>query len=238
MRGLRDPGRIAGLWYLLLVAIGPLRLIYIPQKLFVRGDATATAANLVAHEQLFRLGIVTNLVGQIVLVLLTLAFYRLFRAVEPHLAALVVILGGVMPALLGFATVVADAGALLVAKGAPFLSVFDPRQRDAIVLLFLRLNDQQITASEILWGAWLFPLAILVYRSGFLPRFLGIWLALNGAAWVAMSLAGFLRPEASDRLYLIFQPALLGEIALVLWLLVRGAAPPARESPAGAAAAN
>src|SRR5882672_6068497 len=102
MSSTRDPGRVAGIWYLLLVLIGPLRLIYIPTKLFVHGNAAATAENIAAHETLFRFGIVGDLVCGVILVLLGLAFYRLFKGVDRNLAVLVVIFGGVMPALIHF----------------------------------------------------------------------------------------------------------------------------------------
>jgi len=218
-----NPGRIAGFWYLLLVVIGPLRLIYIPNKLFVHGSATATADNIAAHEWLFRSGMVGDLLGAVILIFLTLAFYRLFKGVSEHLAVLVVVLGGVMPSLLYFVNVVSDGGALMAARGADFLSVFDKPQRDALVLLFLRLHDQQNTAAELLWGAWLFPLGILVYRSRFLPRFLGIWLVINGVAYVIMSFTGFLLPQYEEKLFAFSQPALFGEIALMLWLVIKGA---------------
>jgi hypothetical protein len=227
MSSTRNPGRVAGLWYLLLCIIGPLRLIYIPSKLFVHGDATATANNIAAHEWLFRFGIVADLLGAVVLIFLTLAFYRLFKEVDQYLAVLVVILGGVMPALIYFVNVVSDAGALMVARGADFLSVFDKPQRDALVMLLLRLHDQQITAAEILWGLWLLPLAILVYRSRFLPRFLGVWLVINGFAYVILSLTGELLPQYQDKVFTYSQPALFGEIALTLWLVIKGAQPPA-----------
>src|SRR5215470_9023577 len=109
-----NPGRVAGLWYLLIVLIGPLRLIYIPTKLFVKGNATATVANIAAHQWLFRAGIVSDLIGGVILVLLTLAFYRLFRGVDQNLAVQVVIFGGVMPALLYFISVVGDIAALAI----------------------------------------------------------------------------------------------------------------------------
>jgi len=168
----RNPGRIAGLWYLLLCLIGPLRLMYIPGKLFVHGNATATASNIAAHQWLFRLGIVGDLACALILIFLTLAFYRLFRGVDQYLAILVVIFGGVMPALINFVGVVSDAATLTLVRGADFLSVFNQPQRDALAMLFLRLRDHQNTAAEILWGVWLLPLAMLVYRSRFLPRFL------------------------------------------------------------------
>jgi hypothetical protein len=227
MTSTRNPGRVAGFWYLLLAVIGPLRLVYIPGKLFVPGNATATANNIAAHEWLFRSGMVADLVGAVIVVLLTLAFYRLFKRVDRHLAVLVVILGGVMPSLLYFVNVTHDVGALMVVRGPDFLSVFDKPQRDALVMLLLRLHDHQNTAAEILWGAWLFPLGILVYRSRFLPRFLGVWLLINGVAYVIMSLTGLLVPQYQGREFMLFQPALFGELALMLWLVIKGATPPA-----------
>jgi hypothetical protein len=221
-----NPGRVAGLWYLLLVVVGPLRLVYIPSKLFVRGNAAATVNNIAAHEWLFRFGIVGDLVGAVILIFLVLAFYRLFRGVDQNLAVLVVIFGGVMPALINFVGVVSDAGALMIVRGADFLSVFDKPQRDALAMLFLRLRSHQIIAAELLWGLWLFPLAILVYRSRFLPRFLGVWLIVNGFAYVIMSFTGLLLPQYHDKVFLIAQPALLGEVVLMLWLVIKGARPP------------
>src|SRR5437667_2172874 len=222
MRPIQNPGRVAGFWYLLLVVVGPLRLIYIPSKLFVHENATATANNIAAHEWLFRFGMVGDLVGAVILVFLVLAFYRLFKRVDQHLAVLVIILGGVMPAVIIFVNVVSDAGALMVVRNAGFLSVFDKPQRDALVMLFLRLHDQQKTAAEILWGALLFPLGILVYRSRFLPRFLGVWLVINGFAYVIMSFTGLLLPQYQEKAFVISQPALFGEVALMLWLVIKG----------------
>ncbi len=115
---------------------------------------------IAAHEWLFRFGIVADLVGAVVLIFLVLAFYRLFKDVDQYLAVLVVILGGVMPALINFVNVVSDAGALMVVRGADFLSAFDKPQRDALAMLLLRLHHHQNTAAEILWGLWLLPLAI------------------------------------------------------------------------------
>src|SRR5713101_2609743 len=135
MSSTRNPGRVAGFWYLLLVVIGPLRLIYIPSKLFVSGNAAATVNNIAAHELLFRLGIAADLAGAVILVLLALAFYRLFAGVDRNLAVLVVIFGGVMPALIYFVGVVDDFGALMVVRGTDFLSVFDQPQRDALAML-------------------------------------------------------------------------------------------------------
>ncbi len=220
-----NPGRVAGLWYLALILLGPLRLLYIPNTLFVQGDAAATVGRIAAHEWLFRVGVVTDLVCAVILVLLTLAFYRLFVGVDRHLASLVVILGGVMPALMALVGTAGDLAVLTVIRGAPFLSAFDVTQRDALAMLFLRLRDHLNTSAEILWGVWLFPLGTLVYRSRFLPRFLGVWLLLGGVAYVALCVVDVLWPEYSHTVFTYAQPVFFGEIALTLWLLIRGAKP-------------
>ena len=225
MSSTRNPGRVAGLWYLLLCLIGPFRLMYIPGKLFVHGNAAATVNNIAAHEWLFRFGIIGDLLCAVILIFLTLAFYRLFKDVDQYLAVLVVIFGGIMPALINFVGVLSDAGALMVAQGGDFLSVFDKPQRDALAMLFLHLRDQQIIAAEILWGMWLFPLAILVYRSRFLPRFLGVWLIINGFAYVILSFTGVLVAQYQNKVFIISQPALFAELALMLWLVIKGAKP-------------
>ena len=131
-----------------------------------------------------------------------------------------------MVAPIYFLNVLNDAAALLLVRGADFLSVFDKPQRDALAMLFLRLHRQEIVAAEILWGLWLFPLAVLVYRSGFLPRFLGVWLTINGFAYLAMSFTGLLLPPYEDIVSNIAFPALLGEMAFMLWLLIKGAKVP------------
>src|SRR5712692_5879375 len=232
MTSTRNPGRVAGFWYLLLVLGGPVRLIYIPSKLFVHGNATATASNIAAHEWLFRLGIVSDLFCAVILIFLTLALYRLFKGVDQNLAVLVVIFGGVMPALINFVGIVSDAAALTLVRGADFLSVFDKPQRDALAMLFLRLRDHQNTAAEILWGLWLLPLAVLTYRSRFLPRFLGVWLTINGFAYVILSFTGELLPQYQNKVFILSQPALFAEVAFMLWLVIKGAIPKPVVTPA------
>ena len=222
MNPTKKQARVAGFLYLLLMA-APLRLIYIPSKLFVSGDATATANNIATHELLFRLGIVADLFCGVVLIFLTLALYRLFKQVDQRLAVLVVIVGGVLPAAIDFFNVVNDAAALILVRGADFLNVFDKPQRDALAMLFLRLHGQEIVGAEILWGLWLFPLAILVIRSRFLPRFLGYWLILNGFAYLALSITGLLLPQYENTVSNFAFPAQLGELAFMLWLVIKGA---------------
>jgi len=99
-------------------------------------------------------------------------------------------------------------------------------------MLFLNLHHHGFVVAEIFGGLWLFPLALLVYRSRFLPRFLGVWLAIAGFAWVILSLTGLLLPQYQDKVDTYSQPALFGEIALMLWLVIKGARPPALDATA------
>jgi hypothetical protein len=231
-----NPGRIAGFLYLLLVVAAPLRLIYIPSKLFVHGNAAATADNIAAHELLFRLGIVTDLFCGTVLIFVVLALYRLLKGVDQNQAVLMVIIGGVMPATIDFLNVLNDAAALMLVRGAEFLSAFEKPQRDALAMLFLRLHHDEVVAAEILWGLWLFPLAILVYKSRFLPRFLGVWLTINGFAYLAMSFTGSLLPQYEDTVSNITFPAQLGEVAFMLWLVIKGVTPQSLDAAASSSA--
>lgn len=223
MTPISKKARIAGLVFLLLVLVAPYRLIYVPSALFVTGNAAATAANIAAHETLFRLGIFSDLLTGVIQIFLALALYRLFEEVNRRQAVLMVILGGVMISAIYFFNVINDAAALLLVRGADFLSVFDKGQREALAMLFLRLHAQEVNAAEILWGLWLFPLAMLVLWSGFLPRLLGYWLILNGLAYVAQSFAWALLPQYQDTLSGLAFPLQLGEIAFMLWLLIMGA---------------
>lgn len=225
MTSLSRNARIAGLLYLTLLT-APLRLIYIPTKLFVTGNAGATANNIAAHETLFRLGILSDLFTATMAIFLTLALYRLFREVDQSLARLVVILGALTVTPIYFLNTVNDAAALLLARGADFLSVFAKPQRDALVLVFLRMHGQGVLANEIFWGLWLFPFGLLVYRSRFLPRVLGVWLILNCLAYLATSITGMLWPLYEDRVSNWVFPLMLGEPAILLWLIIMGAKEP------------
>ena len=214
--------RVAGAVYLSMAVTAPFSLIYIPRTLIVRADATATANNIMAHETLFRLGIVADLITSVIFVFLVMALYRLLSGVNKKHASLMVALV-LVSAAVGFMNVLNNIAALTLFLGTDFPAVFEKPQRDALAMLFLRLHGQGLVINEIFWGLWLIPLGMLVYRSRFLPRFLGVWLILNGFAYLALAFMGLLLPQYYDLAFRIALPALLGEMAIVLWLLIRGA---------------
>jgi hypothetical protein len=220
----KDPGRLAGLLYLIASLFGFFGLMYVPGKLIVHGNATATAENITAHEMLFRSGIVVNLIGQALFIFVALALYELLKGVNQRQAAIMVILI-VVSIPIAFLNEVNSLAALLLVRGADFPTLFDKSQRDILALLFLGLHGRGFDVAGIFWGLWLYPLGLLVYRSGFLPRFLGVWLMAGCFGWLADSFTALLLPQYQHLVSGWTMPLTLGEMAFMLWLLIRGAAP-------------
>lgn len=224
MNSTKKTARIAGLLYLFMILTGVFSVMYVPGKLMVRGDATATAANILASQSLFTIHIVNQLFSILFFLSVVLALYLLLKEVHNRLAVLMVILvliqipGGVW-------SVMNQITALELLRGEDFWSAFDKPLREALAMSYLDLNGKGTNASELFWGLWLFPLGLLVFRSGFLPRFLGVLLIINCFAYVTISLTGLLLPQYSDIANKISFPALLGEVAFMLWLLITGAQP-------------
>jgi hypothetical protein len=227
----KNPGRFAGLLYVLTSIVGFFAMGYVPDKLIVHGNAAATAHNIAASEVLFRLGIAGELIGQTGFIFVALALYDLLKGVNRRQALLMTLLI-VVSVPIAVVNELNSIAALVLMHGADFLSIFEEPQRDALAMLFLNLHHSGFVVAEIFWGLWLFPLALLVYRSRFLPRFLGVWLGLAGFAWVILSVTGILLPEYQSKVNACSQPAFFGEIVFMLWLLIKGAKPPALEAAA------
>ena len=226
MHPTKKAARIAGFIYLSMVFVAPFCLLYVPSKLIVHGNAAATADNILAHETLFRLSIFGDLIAQVIFICLAIALYRLLQSVNRTWALLLV--GFVLvSAAVSFLNVLNNIAALILFRGGEFLTVFDKPQRDALAMLFLRLYNHGQLTSELFWGLWLFPFGLLVYRSSFIPRFLGVWLILNGFGYVALSAIALFFHDYYQAAFVYFQPVLFGELAIMLWLLIKGAKVPA-----------
>jgi hypothetical protein len=195
---------------------------YVPRKLIVPGNATATANKILASEMLFRLGIVAWLIAAVFFLFLVMALYRLLSGVNKNHARLMVGLVLVSVAIT-FANALNNISALTLFRGADYLSVFDKPQREALAMLFLRLHGQGLAVNDIFWGLWLFPFGLLVMRSRFLPRILGLLLIVNCFAYVAISVTSLLLPAYGNVVFRASMPALLGELWIMLWLLIKGA---------------
>jgi hypothetical protein len=228
----KKQARSAGLLYFLMGITAPIGLIYVPGKLIVAGDATATANNIRAFQGLLRIGIASELLHQVMGIFLVLALYRLFKAVNEKQATLLVILGALVSVPIVFLNVLNDIAALILVSGASFLSVFETPQRDALAYLFLRLHGQGIIVASIFWGLWLFPFGMLVIRSGFIPRLLGVLLLIAGSGYLVSSFTTLVLPQY-QRLLGSFALILgLGELPIIFWLLIWGAKMKRSDSPA------
>jgi hypothetical protein len=214
--------RVAGLLYPLMGIPAVFSFMYVPRTLIVGGNAAATANNILASQMLFRLGIVAELIAAVFFLLLVMALYRLLSGVNKNHARLMVGLVLVSVAIT-FVNVLNNIAALTLFRGADYLSVFDKPQRDALAMLFLGLCGQGHTVNGIFWGLWLLPFGLLVMRSRFLPRILGLLLIVNCFAYVAASVTSLLLPAYGNVVFRASMPALLGELWIMLWLLIKGA---------------
>jgi hypothetical protein len=230
MHPTKKAARIADAVYLSMVVTAPFSLIYVPEKLIARGNATATAENILAHETMFRLSIFGDLIGQVIFICLAIALYRLLSGVNKTWASLMVAFV-LVSAAVGFLNTLNNIAALVLFRGGEFLTVFDKAQRDALGMLFVRLHNQGIFIDEIFWGLWLFPFGLLVFRSGLLPRFLGVWLMINCFGYVFLSITALFFPDYYGAAFRYSQPVLFGELGIMLWLLIKGAKIPPTAAP-------
>lgn len=210
--------RAAGFLYLVTVPLGIFSLMYVPSTLIVPRDAAATANNIIASESLFRLGIVSALLGQIIGIVYLFVLYRLLKTVNKNIAALMVVFSllGTPITMLNELTQLA---ALQLLSGADYLTAFTTAQLQALAYLFVRLHSYGISIAAIFWGLWLFPLGFLVFKSGFFPRILGVLLIIAGFGYLIDVFAGFLFPDSNLSIGLFTG---LAEIFFLLWLLIKG----------------
>jgi hypothetical protein len=200
----------------------PIGLVYVPGKLVVLNDATATANNIRASEWLLRLGIGIELWQATMFIFVVLALYRLFRAVsEPHALAMMILMLISIPIFL--LSVVNEIAALLVVSGADFLSVFDPGQLNALAYIFMRLHNRTNLVAFIVGAFWFFPFGILVIRSGFIPRILGYLLFLAAFGYLPGGLAFLFWPDYGPAIDKVLGNLTICEVPIILWLLIWGA---------------
>jgi hypothetical protein len=222
MNSPKKQARVAGVLYLLMALTAPIGLIYVPSTLIVPGDAAATANHVRASEWLLRVGIGSELFHQTVGFFLALTLYRLFKAVDEKYAVTMVALSLVSVPIV-FLNVLNEIAALVLVSGADFLSAFAKGQLDALALFFLRMHGQGIIVAGIFWGLWLFPFGILVIRSGFIPRVLGVLLVISGASYLASSSTSLLLPQYAHVVGHVTMVLGAGELPMMVWLLIWGA---------------
>jgi hypothetical protein len=222
MNSLKKTARGAGILYFIMDVFMIFGGMYVDSKIYVPGDAVATASNILAFEWLFRLGFVSWIVGYIVYLFLVLALYNLFKSVDKGQARLMVILV-VASVPLSILNMLNQYAPIVLLSGAEHLSAFNPAQLQTLSMVFLDMYNNGIMVAEIFWGLWLIPFGILVYKSRFVPKVLGVLLIVGCFGHLLSSLSTFLFPYYSAILIPISEMVMVGELPIFLWLLITGA---------------
>jgi hypothetical protein len=218
----RALSRIGGVLYLIIIVLGLFEEVFVRSRIIVAGDATATAANLKSMESLWRLGVGAEFLLLMCAVGLTLVFYVLLRPVSKDLALLA--------AFFNLVTIAVEASAGLNLAAAMFplgsgrsLTAFQPEQLHAMASLSIKSHSYGFGVALIFFGCECIVLGYLIFRSGFLPRILGVLMQIAGVCYLANSFALLLAPSIASRMFpAILMPAFVGEASLCLWLIVKG----------------
>lgn len=218
----RFVARIGGALYLIIIAIGALGEAVVRGSIVVPGNAAATVENLRSMESLWRLGIAGEVVLLNCATALAVILYILLRRVSEYLALAAVFFNLVCIAIEGVAAVSLVA-ALSPLTNAPYLSLLAPEQINAMAMLSIRSHTAGFAIALIFFGVECVLLGYLIYRSGYIPRAIGILMGIAGVCYVINSFAVLLSPRLSSRLFpAILMPSLIAELSLALWLLVKG----------------
>jgi Domain of unknown function (DUF4386) len=222
MNSIQKTARMAGFLYLIYILTTIFAEVIGGSKLIVFGDAAATANNIMASEWQFRIGVIGDLISAVLFLLTAWALYMLLKPVNKNLALLFLLLNLSGVAISCVSDLNLFAGLLLL-SGADYLKVFRADQLQALAMLFLYLYKNGFLIAQIFFAAWLFPLGYLVFKSGYLPRILGIVLMVECFGWLMYPVQFFLFPSYAVISYLSFAIGFIGEFSLTLWLLIKGA---------------
>jgi Domain of unknown function (DUF4386) len=217
----RSKARMAGAFWLLTFLTGGFAM-YAAGEGIVTGDAEATAARILAHESLFRIGIVANLLATVCYLVVTVLIYEVLKPVNRNLSLLAAFcsLAGCAVSAVSFSFQLAP---LVILGNSPVLTVFDGDQLRAFTYLFLQLATQASNINFMFFGLHCLLIGTLILHSTFMPRALGVLMAFAGLGWLTLSFANLLSPPFAQSLSsFLLAPGIIGEGALTLWLLFRG----------------
>lgn len=220
----KTTARVAGWLYLIVVVTGVFSLAYVPSQLIVQGDASATIGKIVASELLFRFGIVAGLICYTTFLVLPLVLYKLLSPVNRSAAVLMVAFA-VASVPVSFVNMLSKLDILSLLSEAEYLQALPTGQLHAQVMLLLASYGNGLLVLKVFWGLWLLPFGYLVFKSGFIPKILGVLLMLGCLGYLIDFFGRALLPGYADTTVAGFvrKPGSLGEIGTCLWLLIMGA---------------
>jgi hypothetical protein len=213
----RVKARMTGVFYVLTGSTSVFAEFVVLGRLVVTGDATATATNILAHKSLFWLGFTSALIAVACQIAVMVLMYGLLKPVSRSVSLLAAVFMLMECAVLAVGSLL-QLAPMVVLGGGGYLGVFTGEQRQALALLFLNLNAQVFNISLVFFGFWCFLIGYLIFRSTFLPRIIGMLMAVTGLGYLTL-----LSPPLANALYPFYlAPATFGETSLILWLLVVG----------------
>jgi hypothetical protein len=220
--------RLAGLLYLIVAVGGGFSELFVRMSVKVPGNAAATAANIADHQALFRAGFVMDLVDFTCFLGVGLLLYWIFRSVNPLVALAMLVVNAVSVAMQAL-NMLNHLAALLLATQPKLTGGLSGQTANSLTTFFLEMHHQGYLIAQIFFGLFLLPLGYLVYKSGYLPRLIGIFLMIGSAGYIADLVAVYSSPGFDSSIGLLFASVGgLAEIVFLLWILVMGVkVPPA-----------
>jgi hypothetical protein len=221
--------RIAGVLYLLVGIFGGFAEGFVDPKMYVAGNAAATAGNVIANSGLVRVGVVSHLLDAVFFVFLAMALYILLRHVHKSMARAMLVLVVLATGIISLNAVFLFEG-LRVATDNSFAAAFGTSGSNALVLLVLDVQHYGTLAAQVFVGMWMVPLGWLAYVSGLFPKWLGVILIVGGICYLVDLIAAFLVPDFSLKIHtFVVIPCAIAEISMVVYLLVKGVKTPQRD---------
>lgn len=223
MTSRNNTARVAGILYLMMIIGGIISLAYIPSQLIVQESASKTFENITNSEFLFRIGIVSGIITFLIHILLPLVLYKLFHGINKFQANLMVIFS-LISVTIYFVNVLNKFSILTLINKTDYLEKLGETQVQTQVMFHIDSYNNGIQISQIFWGLWLFPFGYLVYKSGFLPKLLGILLMTGCFGYLILFFGRFLYSDFNNTIIseYVSYPATLGEFGICLWLLIMG----------------
>jgi hypothetical protein len=214
--------RIGGLAYLIIIVAGAIGELVIRNKIISGGDAAATAHNIAASPMLWRIGIAGDLIMHVCDLIVAMSYYLLFRRVNKNLAMLSVLFGLIQTAVL-VANKLNLMMPLFFLGNEDYLKAFNPQQLQALAFISIKAHGYGFSIGLIFFGFECLIDGYLIFKSGFLPRFLGVLIFVAGLCYLTNSFALILFPSISDAVFqIILTPTFIGELSMCLWLLIKG----------------
>jgi hypothetical protein len=215
--------RAAGILYLLLIISGFIYLVFIPLELIDLQNATKTLENIRSSELVFRLGIVTAICSSLLFMLLPLALYNLLQKVN-KVSAKFMVLFALISIPISFVNILNKFSVLTLINKSEYAQKIGQAEFQTQVMLYLENYNNGVQVSQIFWGLWLLPFGYLVYKSGFLPKVLGVFLMAGCFGYLITFFGGFLYSDFNKTIIseIAGYPAPIGEIGICLWLLIMG----------------